>query len=217
MGLGGNCVSVSNGVWTGMVAHGAPGGLDPMAAGKALKRFIDERAANGLPPLRFAVTHPHSGHNYELRYWLRGSGTDPNRDVEIVIVPPPFMADAMAAGRIDGYCVGEPWNSVSVVKGTGRIATVKAAIWKNSPEKVLGVGKAFAESEGAALSALLRALHRAAPHQTASFCNGDTPAPVITDVVAFLGRCPCFRAPFRNSISRACLPTSRSRAAIPAS
>ncbi len=162
MGLGGNCVSVSNAVWTGMVAHGAPGGVDPMAAGKALKRFIDERAAKGLPPLRFAVTHPHSGHNYELRYWLRGSGTDPNRDVEIVIVPPPFMADAMAAGRIDGYCVGEPWNSVSVVKGTGRIATVKAAIWKNSPEKVLGVRKAFAESEGAVLSALLRALHRAA-------------------------------------------------------
>lgn len=162
LGLGGNCVSVSNEVWTGMVAHGAPGGVEPMAAGQALKRFIQERAAKGLPPLRFAVTHPHSGHNYELRYWLTGCGMDPRRDVEIVIVPPPFMADALSAGRVDGYCVGEPWNSASVVRGTGRIATVKASIWKNSPEKVLGVRKAWAERQGEALSALLRALHRAA-------------------------------------------------------
>ncbi|TKB28894.1 MAG: nitrate transporter, partial [Mesorhizobium sp.] len=70
--------------------------------------------------------HPHSGHNYELRYWLAACGIDPSREIEIVIVPPPFMADALAAGRIDGYCVGEPWNSAAVVAGTGRIATVKA-------------------------------------------------------------------------------------------
>ncbi|TIW30138.1 MAG: nitrate transporter, partial [Mesorhizobium sp.] len=72
-------------------------------------------------PLRFAVVHPHSGHNFELRYWLAACGIDPSREIEIVIVPPPFMADALAAGRIDGYCAGEPWNSVSVVAGTGHI------------------------------------------------------------------------------------------------
>lgn len=55
------------------------------------------------------------------------------------------------------------------------------------------------------------------PHQPAPFCDGDAAGPVTTDVVALLGRGPCFRAPFRNSISRACLPTSRSSAAMRAS
>lgn len=162
LGLGGNCVTVSNAVWKGMADHGAVPDLAPASNGEALRRLARSRAASGAAALRFAVTHPHSGHNYELRYWLAACGIDVVRDVEIVIVPPPFMADALAAGRIDGYCVGEPWNSVSVEAGTGHIATVKAAIWRNSPEKVLGVRKAWAEERADALSALLRALHHAA-------------------------------------------------------
>jgi ABC-type nitrate/sulfonate/bicarbonate transport system substrate-binding protein len=162
LGLGGNCVTVSNMLWAGMAAHGALPDLDPARAGKALGALIRERANAGREPMRFAVVHPHSGHNYELRYWLAACGIDPSREIEIVIVPPPFMADALAAGRIDGYCVGEPWNSASVVAGTGHIATVKAAIWKTSPEKVVGVRKAWAEKHPEALSALLRALHHAA-------------------------------------------------------
>lgn len=162
LGLGGNCVTVSNRVWDGMAAQGAGSDLDPVRNGEALRALIRDRAAAGETPLRFAVTHPHSGHNYELRYWLAGCGIDPARDVEIVIVPPPFMADALAAGRIDGYCAGEPWNSVAVVAGTGHIATVKAAIWRASPEKVLGVRKSLARDHPETLSALLRALHHAA-------------------------------------------------------
>jgi two-component system, oxyanion-binding sensor len=76
-------------------------------------------------------------------------------------VPPPLMADALGAGRIDGYCAGEPWNTAAVAKGVGRIATVKAAIWKSSPEKVVGVAARWAETEPDALAALLRALYRA--------------------------------------------------------
>ncbi|TIT46037.1 MAG: hypothetical protein E5W75_22080, partial [Mesorhizobium sp.] len=124
--------------------------------------FIRERAAAGREALRFAVVHPHSGHNYELRYWLAACGIDPERQIEIVIVPPPFMADALATGRIDGYCVGEPWNSAAVAAGTGHIVTVKALLWRNSPEKVIGARKAWAEQNPEALAALLRALHHSA-------------------------------------------------------
>ncbi|WP_164897849.1 MULTISPECIES: CmpA/NrtA family ABC transporter substrate-binding protein [unclassified Mesorhizobium] len=162
LGLGGNCVTISNTLWAGMVAHGALPDLDPARAGKALGVLIRERANAGRDPLRFAVVHPHSGHNYELRYWLAACGIDPSREIEIVIVPPPFMADALAAGRIDGYCVGEPWNSASVVAGTGHIVTIKALLWRNSPEKVVGVRKAWAEQNPDALAALLRALHHSA-------------------------------------------------------
>ncbi|TPN62964.1 ABC transporter substrate-binding protein [Mesorhizobium sp. B1-1-1] len=162
LGLGGNCVTISNAVWEGMAAHGAVSDLDPARAGTALGAFIRERAAAGRDPLRFAVVHPHSGHNYELRYWLAACGIDPDGEIEIVIVPPPFMADALAAGRIDGYCVGEPWNSASVAAGTGHIVTVKALLWRNSPEKVIGARKAWAEAQPEALAALLRALHHSA-------------------------------------------------------
>jgi NitT/TauT family transport system ATP-binding protein len=157
LGLGGNAVTVSLPLWDAMRAQGATGDFDPAATGAALRAAI----AEGQRP-RFAVVHPHSGHNYELRYWLAACGIAPDMDVEIVVVPPPLMSDALAAGRIDGYCVGEPWNTAAVAKGVGRIVTTKAAIWHSSPEKVLGVAAGWAEANPDTLAALLRALYRAA-------------------------------------------------------
>ncbi|WP_041164053.1 CmpA/NrtA family ABC transporter substrate-binding protein [Mesorhizobium opportunistum] len=193
LGLGGNCVTISNAVWEGMAAHGAAPDLDPARAGAALGALIRERAAAGHDPLRFAVVHPHSGHNYELRYWLATCGIDPQREIEIVIVPPPFMADALAAGRIDGYCVGEPWNSAAVAAGTGHIVTVKALLWRNSPEKVVGVRKAWAEQSPEALAALLRALHH-----SARWCQDPANRTELADVMAkaaFLGLPPAVQMP----------------------
>lgn len=193
LGLGGNCVTISNAVWAGMAAHGAAPDLDPARAGAALGALIRERAAAGRDPLRFAVVHPHSGHNYELRYWLAACGIDPTREIEIVIVPPPFMADALATGRIDGYCVGEPWNSAAVAAGTGHIVTVKAQIWRNSPEKVIGVRKVWAEQSPDALAALLRALHH-----SARWCQDPANHGELAGVMAqpgFLGLPPSVQLP----------------------
>ena len=162
LGLGGNAVTVSNALWTEMVARGAEPDLEPAKAGAALKAVVAERMRDGRSPLRFGVVHPHSGHNYELRYWLAACGIDPGHDVEIVIVPPPLMADALGTGTLDGYCVGEPWNTAAVMARRGHVATVKAAIWKGSPEKVLGVQERWAEKHPEALTALLRALYRSA-------------------------------------------------------
>jgi NitT/TauT family transport system ATP-binding protein len=162
LGLGGNAVTVSNSLWEKMRTAGAKPDLDPKATGAALAAVCAEQAKAGSPALRFAVVHPHSGHNYELRYWLAACGITPERDVEIVIVPPPLMADALAAGGIDGYCVGEPWNTAAVLSGSGRIATVKAALWRSSPEKVLGAEERWAAANPEALAALLRAMYRAA-------------------------------------------------------
>lgn len=162
LGLGGNAVTVSNELWARMLEHGAAADFDPASAGAALKAVVAARAARSEPPLRFAVVHPYSGHNYELRYWLAACGIDPAREVEIVIVPPPLMADALGSGAIDGYCVGEPWNTAAAMLGHGHIATVKAAIWRSSPEKVLSAAAKWAEDNPAVLAALLRALCRSA-------------------------------------------------------
>ena len=158
LGLGGNAVTVSPALWQAMADHGATADLDARANGAALRAAI---AARTGAPLRFGVVHPYSGHNYELRYWLAASGIDPDRDIEIVVLPPPDMGDALSEGVIDGYCAGEPWNTFGVLRRGGHLATVKAAIWKSSPEKVLGVNARWSEGHPEALDALLRALYGA--------------------------------------------------------
>jgi NitT/TauT family transport system ATP-binding protein len=162
LGLGGNAVTVSNALWALMLERGASADFNPATTGAALKQVVADRLARSQAALRFAVVHPYSGHNYELRYWLAACGVDPARDVEIVIVPPPLMTDALASGTIDGYCVGEPWSTAAALQGYGRIVTTKAAIWRSSPEKVLGAGAKWAQDNPAALAALLRALCRSA-------------------------------------------------------
>ena len=157
LGLGGNAVTVSRALWTRLVEAGSPGDLDAVGVGAALAAV-----AKAGTKLRFGVVHPHSGHNYELRYWLMASGIHPDRDVEILVLPPPLLPDALKTGAIEGYCVGEPWNSVGVDSGVGRIATVKAAIWRSSPEKVLGTTERWAAANSEALAALIRSLYRAA-------------------------------------------------------
>ena len=157
LGLGGNAITVSGALWRAMAEHGAIADLDARANGIALAQVIASRTGE---PLRFGVVHPYSGHNYELRYWLAASGVDPDRDIEILVLPPPEMGDALAEGMIDGYCAGEPWNSYGVLRRGGHLATVKAAIWKSSPEKVLGVNARWAEAHPDALAALLVALHK---------------------------------------------------------
>lgn len=161
MGLGGNAITVSTALSRAMEEEGATGDLDPVRAGQALRAVAAARRSAQKPLLRFAVVYPFSSHNYELRFWLAASGIDPDTDVEIVILPPPQMPDALANGSIDGFCAGEPWNTVAVMKGVARIATVKALIWRSSPEKVLGVSRQWAMSETAALDGFLRALYRA--------------------------------------------------------
>ncbi len=162
LGLGGNAITVSTGLWSDMLSVGANRGGDPGSTGRALAEVINMRRRAGTPPLRFGVVHPFSGHAYELRYWLAAARIDPDKDVEIAVLAPQLMADALAGGQLDGFCVGEPWNSVAVAAGTGRIATYKQAIWPDSPEKVLGVTRKWAEANPETLGALMRALSAAA-------------------------------------------------------
>jgi ABC-type nitrate/sulfonate/bicarbonate transport system substrate-binding protein len=179
LGLGGNAITVSNALWARMVAHGAKADLNPATAGRALRSLITEGGGAGDGALRFAVVHPFSGHNYELRYWLAACGIDPDRDVEIVFVPPPLMADALKGGSIDGYCVGEPWSTAATKDALGHIVTVKAALWRSSPEKVLGVAAPWAEREPEALAALLRTLCR-----SAEWCGAPGHHPELAEILA---------------------------------
>lgn len=185
-GLGGNAVTVSEALMAEMERHGRVELLQPATGGAALKAVVEQRRRDGRSALQFAVVHPHSAHNLELRYWLSACGIDPDRDVEIVVAPPPFMPDVLAAGQVDGYCVGEPWNSAAVVSGAGALATVKSAIWKSSPEKVLGVHADWARRNETSLHRLIRALYRAA-----QWCGKEENRSALAHILArpdYLGR-----------------------------
>ena len=162
LGLGGNAVTVSSILWTEMKAHGATSPNAAREMGTALRQVLQRRARAGLPKLVFGIVHAFSAHNYDLCYWLAECGIDPRSDVSIAVVPPPLMPEAMQAGHLDGYCVGEPWNTAAVARGTGVIVTSKIELWKDSPEKVLGVRESWADAHKDELQALLRALDRSA-------------------------------------------------------
>lgn len=162
LGLGGNAVALSLSLWDAMRDQGARAEDGPAAMGAALRRAIRARAAARREPLTLAMVFPFSCHNYELRYWLASSGVHPDRDVRLVVIPPPLMVESLRAGQIHGFCAGSPWPGLAVQAGLGRIVTTKAEIWQRSPEKVLGMPAGWAERNPLVLDALLRALDRAA-------------------------------------------------------
>lgn len=163
LGHGGNAITISDSLWHDLrIVAPVARVNDPVEMGAALKTLIAARAKAGLPPLVLAVVHPYSSHNYELRYWLAACGIDPDRDIRIAIVPPPFMPDALSSGRIDGFCVGEPWNTRAARLGPGRIILTKPAIWRNSPEKVLALNAGWAAQRPDIARALLVAVLEAA-------------------------------------------------------
>ncbi|WIJ24933.1 CmpA/NrtA family ABC transporter substrate-binding protein [Devosia sp. RR2S18] len=157
LGLGNNGITVSAELWLAMEAEGAPADLSAGPTGAALAKVV----VTSSRKLRFGVVHQTSSHNYELRYWLAASGVRPDHDVEIVVLPPPLLPEALGSGGIDGYCVGEPWNSVGVATQGARIATVKAAIWQASPDKVIGMRSDWALAHPELVSAVVRAIYRA--------------------------------------------------------
>lgn len=162
LNLNGSAVTVSIALAAAMRAADPQGMSQRPRTARPLRAVIEARRAAGDPPLTFAVVFPFSMHNYELRYWLAEAGIDPDRDLRLVITPPPRMAARLASGEIDGFCVTAPWNALAVAQGTGEIVIYASEIWRVGPDKVLGVTAAWADRYPETLQALIRALLRAA-------------------------------------------------------
>jgi ABC-type nitrate/sulfonate/bicarbonate transport system substrate-binding protein len=158
LSLNGNAITVSNALYERLCAVDAQAMAQAHTTAQALRQLIQADRQAGRPPLSFAMVYPFSSHNFQLRLWLASAGIDPDRDVRIIVIPPPHMVANLASGTIDGYCVGEPWNSRAVREGLGRILISGYQIWNNSPEKVLGVKQSWAEQNPATHRALLMAL-----------------------------------------------------------
>jgi NitT/TauT family transport system ATP-binding protein len=161
LGLNGNAITLRPELAQRVRPAGQIG--TPAAVGAILRDIVQERLAAG-DRLRFGVVHRYSSHNYMLRYWLAACGIRPDRDIEITTVPPPFCADALAQGEVDGICVGEPWNSVAVEQGAGEIVLSSAQIWRRGVEKVLALREPVLDEKRDAVERLIRALCKAGAH-----------------------------------------------------
>ena len=162
LGLNGNAITVSPALHAALMAELDGDRFDPMATSRALARVVAKRRQSGAEPLTFGMTFPFSTHNYQLRFWMAAGGVDPDEDVQLVVLPPPYMVDSLANGHIDAFCVGAPWNSIAVDLGIGHILHFVSDILLSAVEKVLAVRQAWSEKHPDVVAALVRAHRRAA-------------------------------------------------------
>ncbi len=149
MNRNGQAISLKS-EWKGKV------GADP----KLIKPFVDQAKKLG-EPLTFAMTFPPGTHAMWMRYYLGAGGVDPDKDVSLITVPPAQMVANMKIGKMDGFCVGEPWNARAIADNIGFTSVTTQDIWKDHPEKVCAFTEEFAEKNPKTVKAVLKALHEA--------------------------------------------------------
>ncbi len=158
LSLNGNGITVSQRLFEAMCEINPHSETQPQVASDALFNLIQKERAKGAPPRRFAAVLPISSHFYLLNRWLGPSV----HHVERVIVTPPLMVSQLRAGLIDGYCVGEPWNSLAVAEGIGAVVATSEQLWPDHWEKVFAVNALWLENHLGDHQKLLVALLQAA-------------------------------------------------------
>ena len=130
------------------------------SSARDLRAFAQECREKGRPMV-FAMTLQPGTHAMWLRYWLASGGINPDTDVALITIPPPMMVANMRAGRLDGFCAGEPWNVRAIEEELGFTAVLSEEIWPDHPEKVLAFTEDFSEAHPNSVKAALKALHEA--------------------------------------------------------
>jgi nitrate/nitrite transport system substrate-binding protein len=127
---------------------------------KDLKPLVDKAKASG-DVMTFAMTFPPGTHAMWMRYWLASGGIHPDKDVNLITIPPPQMVANMKVDKMDGFCVGEPWNYRAIQDGIGYTAITTQQMWRDHPEKVCAFTEEFASKNPKTVKAILKALHQA--------------------------------------------------------
>jgi NitT/TauT family transport system ATP-binding protein len=176
LGMNGNAITVSPALHAAIAAAADGNLVDPMVSARALARIVAKRKARGEEPLTFGMPFPFSTHNYQLRFWMAAGGVDPDEDVRLVVLPPPYMVESLTNGHVDGFCVGAPWNSVAVDLGIGFILHFVSEILLRAAEKVLAVRGRWAQEHPDTLARLVRAHSRAADFIEDERCRDEVTA-----------------------------------------
>jgi nitrate/nitrite transport system substrate-binding protein len=125
-----------------------------------LRKVVDNAKAKGKK-FKGAVTFPGGNHDLWMRYWLAANGIDPNKEADLVVIPPPQMVANMQTGTMDTFCVGEPWNQRLVNKKLGYTAAQTGELWKLHPEKAFSMRADWVDKHPKAAQALVMAIQEA--------------------------------------------------------
>jgi nitrate/nitrite transport system substrate-binding protein len=163
---------------------------------KALKPTIDAAPLKGAltAESKVAMTFRGGTHDLWIRYWLAAAGIDPDKDVQTIVVPPPQMVANMKVGTMDAFCVGEPWNDQLVNQKIGFTAAVTGELWRDHPEKSLGMRADWVEKHPHAARAITAAVIEAQ-----RWCDE---AANKQEMCAILGRRAWFNVPVADIIDR---------------
>ena len=162
LNLNGNAITLSNELFLEMTTQTGRAPEGPLETAKALAKLVAMRRERGGQPLALGMVFPFSTHTYLLRHWLRLGGIDPEQDVQLVVVPPPYMAESLRTGLLHGFCVGSPWNSLAVDSNVGRIVAFGVEIVRHAPEKILALPQTMTEQDPETVFRLIRGLRAAA-------------------------------------------------------
>jgi len=161
--LHGNAITLSRDLWNRGVRDAV-----------GLRKLIHSSSRK----LTFAMVSGFSSHNLMLRRWLQSGGIDPDKDLRILPLPPTQVAASLKAGLVDGFCVGEPWNSQAVEDGTGWVAATSEQLMRGHPEKALLVGEDFLNTHHEQMVGIIAALKEAC-----AFCDHAENRPQVVKVL----------------------------------
>jgi nitrate/nitrite transport system substrate-binding protein len=172
LGSGGNAITLSRAL--------AERGVRSAAT---FARWIGDRkgAARSADDRKPVLAHVFgcSMHHYLLREWLSAAGIDPDLDVSLRVIPPAQMVEHMRHGHLDGFCVGEPWNTLAERGGDGVVVIPTTDIVPDHPEKVLAVTRRWAAQNPIAAVALVKALVEAC-----RWCADEANLPALSELLA---------------------------------
>ena len=116
------------------------------------------KEAKDMKGFKFCVPFDYSMHNFLLRYYLAEGGVDPDKDVQIRVVPPPEMVANLKAGNVDGYLAPDPFNQRAVYEEAGFIFMLSKEIWPGHPCCAFAARKEFAEKNPNTFQALFKSI-----------------------------------------------------------
>ena len=129
--------------------------------------------------MKFGIPFDFSMHNYLLRYYLAEAGLDPDRDVQLRVIPPPEMVANLRAENIDGFLGPDPFNQRAVYDGVGFIHLLTRELWDGHPCCALGISQAMVKQAPNTFRALLQAIV-----DSTAYANQAEHRKDIADIVA---------------------------------
>jgi nitrate/nitrite transport system substrate-binding protein len=151
----------------------------------------DNRDPRKWQGMKFAVPFEFSMHNFLLRYYVAEAGLDPDKDIQIRVVPPPEMVANLRAGNIDGYLGPDPFNQRAVYDQVGFIHLLTKELWDGHPCCSFGVRSEWVKEHPNTFAALYRAILSAAamasgPGNRTTIANAIAPANYLNQPVPVL-------------------------------